>query len=81
MKKILLLLLISISLYADIKVDTIESKMVNYENGMLFPSAFKILCINGYQWLQFGIDTHGSISQMFTQSPYGTAIPIKCENK
>ncbi len=88
MKKIILLLLISLSVFADIKVTTLETKSVNYENGEIGAPTFRILCINGYQWLQSGVGTGRSISQMFENNIVYTGgvkmynvSAIKCENK
>lgn len=80
MKK-LLLALVSLSSFAnELNVTTLETKQVNYENGRLGASYFKILCINGYKWLQYETSS-GSISQMFESNINGVAKPIKCENK
>ena len=88
MKKIILLLLISLSVFADIKVTTLESKPVNYENGEIGATIFRILCINGYQWLQSGSGNTKTLSQMFENNIvyYGgvkmyNVSAIKCENK
>lgn len=84
MKKIILLVLISLSVFADIKVTTLETKAVNYENGEIGAPTFRILCINGYQWLQSGSGNTKTLSQMFENcytmsAPVATAI--KCQNK
>ena len=85
MKKIFLLILISVLSYADIKVDLVEKQHVNYDNGTLSGNDyFRILCINGYQWLQAGSASSVTLSQMLVVSygvVSGTAKPIKCENK
>ena len=88
MKKIILLLLISLSVFADIKVTTLESKSVNYENGEIGATTFRILCINRYQWLQSGSGNTKTLSQMFENNIvyYGgvkmyNVSAIKCENK
>ena len=47
---------------------------------MITHTAFYILCINGYKWLQYEHNT-GSISQMFKINvDNGGAVPIKCKN-
>ena len=80
MKK-LLLALVSLSSFAnELNVTTLETKQVNYETGRLGASYFKILCINGYKWLQYETSS-GSISQMFESNINAVAKPIKCENK
>ena len=88
MKKIILLLLISLSVFADIKVTTLETKSVNYENGEIGAPTFRILCINGYRWLQSGSGNTKTLSQMFENNIvyYGgvkmyNVSAIKCENK
>lgn len=80
MKKLLLITLLALSAYADIKVDLLEEKQVNYPNGIMGPTQFRVLCINGYQWLQFG-NSNGSIAQMFEWDFLVRTTPIKCENK
>jgi hypothetical protein len=80
MKKLLLITLLALSAYADIKVDLLEEKQVNYPNGMMGPTQFRILCINGYKWLQFG-NSNGSMAQMFEWEFLLKTTPIKCENK
>ena len=80
MKKLLLITLLALSAYADIKVDLLEEKQVNYPNGMMGPTQFRILCINGYKWLQFG-GSNGSMAQMFEWEFLLKTTPIKCENK
>lgn len=80
MKKLLLITLLALSAYADIKVDLLEEKLIDYPNGLFGPSQFRILCINGYQWLQFG-SANGSASQMFEWDFVLKTTPVKCENK
>ena len=85
-KKIILLALLNCSVFADIKVDLIETKEIkipelstNYSN----IKTFNILCINGYQWLHSGYGSSATLSQMF-ESNYvsmGNAKPITCKNK
>lgn len=81
MKKLLLLSLIGALLYAEeLRVDTLEIKERNYQEGMIGTRTFSILCINGYKWLQYEHNT-GSISQMFKINiDNGGAVPIKCKN-
>ena len=81
MKKIILLTLLAIMTLCsaeELKVTTLEVKRVNYENGNIAATVFRIVCINGYKWLQYdGIQ--GSISQMFQNNMQRT-MPIKCKN-
>ena len=83
MKKIILLTLLALMTLCsaeELKVTTLETKQVNYENGRLGTSYFKILCINGYKWLQYETSS-GSISQMFQKDVMnGYAQPIQCKN-
>lgn len=88
MKKLLMLLALSISVFADVKVNLIEIKSVDYQNGNLAAINFRVICINGYQWLQSGEANTRSISQMFENNivyaggmkMYNVSA-IKCENK
>lgn len=88
MKKIILLLLISLSVFADVKVNLIEAKIADYQNGIIGGGMFRVICINGYQWLQSGEGNTSSISQMFENNivyaggmkMYNVSA-IKCENK
>lgn len=83
MKKIILLTtllaLMTLCSAEELKVTTLEVKRVDYSNGNIMPIVFRIVCINGYKWLQYdGI--HGSISQMFQNdrmNGYAQAIPCK----
>ena len=83
MKEIILLTLlalITLSSAEELNVTTLEVKRVDYENGRLGSTYFKILCINGYKWLKYD-GVHGSISQMFQSNVMnGNAQPIQCEN-
>ena len=87
MKKIILLTLLALMTLCsaeELKVTTLETKQVNYENGRLGTTYFKIICINGYKWLQYE-GVNGSISQMFQRNVTngimnGNAQPIQCEN-
>ena len=65
----------------ELKVTTLEVKKVNYENGNIAATIFRIVCINGYKWLQYD-GMQGSISQMFESGPgqYGYSMPVKCKN-
>lgn len=88
MKKLIFILLFVISAFADVKVNLIEMKVVDYPNGALGGTTFRVLCINGYQWLQTGEGQGRSISQMFENNivyaggmkMYNVSA-IKCENK
>ena len=82
MKKIILLALLALMTLCsaeELKVTTLETKQVNYENGRLGSTYFKILCINGYKWLQYEA-TYGSISQMFENNNNNIAKAIPCKN-
>ena len=82
MKKIVLLTLLALMTLCnaeELKVTTLDVKRINYENGQIAPNYFRILCINGYKWLQFK-DQNGSVSQMFESVNYGHPQLIKCKN-
>lgn len=84
MKKILFMLIfIIISCQAEsLKIDTLEIKNVNYESGEFGSTTFRILCINGYVWLQSGVSGSRTLSQMFQNNiPNANAQAIKCENE
>ena len=58
----------------------LDIKKVDYENGNMGATVFRIVCINGYKWLQYE-GMHGSISQMFQSNVMnGNAQPIQCKN-
>ena len=93
MKKIILLTLLALITLCsaeELKVTTLETKQVNYENGNIAATTFRVVCINGYKWLQYGTENgsishrydieNGSISQMFQNdrmNGYTQAIPCK----
>ena len=81
MKKIILLTLLALMTLCsaeELKVTTLEKKVIDYENGNIGPTVFRVVCINGYKWLQYdGI--HGSISQMF-ENNNNIAKAITCKN-
>ena len=83
MKKIILLTLMALMTLCsaeELKVTTLEIKRVNYENGNIAATVFRIVCINGYKWLQYE-GMQGSISQMFQKDVMnGYAQPIQCKN-
>ena len=83
MKKIILLTLLALMTLCsaeELKVTTLEVKKVNYVNGNIGGTVFRIVCINGYKWLQYD-GKHGSISQMFQSTIMnGNAKPIQCNN-
>ena len=83
MKKIIaltLLALMTLCSAEELKVATLEVKNVNYENGNIGATVFRIVCINGYKWLQYE-GMYGSISQMFQSNVMnGNAQPIQCKN-
>lgn len=84
MKKILFtLIFIIISCQAErLKIDTLEIKDVNYESGEIGSTTFRILCINGYVWLQSDSSSTKTLSQMFQNNiPNANAQAIKCENE
>ena len=79
MKNIILIMLINLAVIADIKVKTLETKSVNYENGALTATTFRIVCINGYKWIQSGSVNTTTLSQMFIEVNNQPRL-IKCEN-
>ena len=83
MKKIILLTLLALMTLCsaeELKVTTLEVKKVNYENGNISATIFRVVCINGYKWLQYD-GMHDSISQMFQSNIMnGNAQPIQCKN-
>ena len=81
MKKIILLTLLALMTLCsaeELKVTTLEVKKVDYNNGQITGSIFRVVCINGYKWLQKDGE-HGSISQMFTEVNNQPRL-VKCEN-
>lgn len=85
MRKLLLIILLALTILAhaeeELKVTTLSIARVNYENGMIGPTIFRILCVNGYKWLNYS-DSHGSTSQMFQNNVMnGNAQAIPCKNK
>ena len=81
MKKIIaltLLALMTLCSAEELKVTTLEVKRVSYENGKVGDVILKVVCINGYKWLQFD-GMGGSISQMFTEVNNQPRL-VKCEN-
>ena len=80
MKKIIALLaLMTLCSAEELKVTIIEVKRINYENGNIGASIFRVVCINGYKWLQKDGE-HGSISQMFQNNNNNMAKAIPCNN-
>lgn len=83
MKKIILLTLLALITLCsaeELKVTTLDIKKVDYENGNMGATVFRVVCINGYKWLQYE-GMHGSISQMFQSNAInGNAQPIQCKN-
>ena len=83
MKKIILLTilaLITLCSAEELKVTTLDIKKVDYENGNMGATVFRVVCINGYNWLQYE-GMQGSISQMFQSNVMnGNAQPIQCKN-
>ena len=83
MKKIILLTLLALMTLCsaeELKVTTLEVKIVNYENGSIAGAVFRVVCINGYKWLQYE-GMQGSISQMFQSNVMnGNAKLIPCKN-
>ncbi len=93
MKKIILLPLLALITLCSaeaLKVTTLEVERVDYSNGNAGDTIFRIVCINGYKWLQYGTENgsishrydieNGSISQMFQNdrmNGYTQAIPCK----
>ena len=83
MKKIIalaILALMTLCSAEELKFTTLEVTRVNYENGSIGGTVFRIVCINGYKWLQY-YGTNSSISQMFQNNMLnGNAQPIQCKN-
>ena len=81
MKKIIaltLLALMTLCSAEELKVTTLEVKKINYQNGKVGDVILKVVCINGYKWLQKDGE-YGSISQMFTEVNNQPRL-VKCEN-
>lgn len=78
MKNVIIIITIAVNLFADIKVDILESKNVRYEN-IYTETNFKILCINGYQWLQVGESDTRSVSQIHVDSGFYSRL-LRCKN-
>ena len=81
MKKIILLTLLALMTLCsaeELKVTTLEVKKINYQNGNIVATMFRIVCINGYKWLQKDGE-YGSVSQMFTEVNNQPRL-VKCEN-
>ena len=81
MKKIIaltLLALMTLCSAEELKVTTLEVKKINYQNGKVGDVILKVVCINGYKWIQFD-GMCGSISQMFTEVNNQPRL-VKCEN-
>ena len=83
MKKIILLTLLALMTLCnaeELNVTTIDKKRIDYENGNMGATIFRIVCINGYKWLQYD-GMHGSMSQMFQSNEInGNAQPMQCKN-
>ena len=82
MKKLTLLIFLALNVLCnaeELKVETLKVKRIDYENGNMVATVFRVVCINGYKWLQYD-GMHGSISQMFESNINGLAKQIKCEN-
>ena len=83
MKKIILLTLLALITLCsaeELKVTTLEVKRIDYENGNMGATVFRVVCINGYKWIQYE-GMQGSISQMFQSNVInGNAQPIQCKN-
>ncbi len=82
LKRVLLIIsLFSLNASA-LNVDLIKKVKVDYANGSLVDSTFRILCIDGYKWLESQSGYSRSVSQMFDdKNKEGYAQPIKCKNK
>lgn len=85
MKKFILLGLLSSLAFSDIKVDLMETKEIKIPELTTDYSGiktFRILCINGYQWLHSGNGPTSTLSQMFTDNnTVKHAQPIMFKNK
>lgn len=78
MKYVFIIITIAVNLFADIKVDVLESKNIKYDN-IYTETNFKILCINGYQWLQVGEADTRSVSQIHVDSGFYSKL-LRCKN-
>ncbi len=82
MKNIILLTLLALMTLCsaeEINFTTLEKKVIKYENETMGATVFRVICINGYKWLQYD-GMYGSISQMFKNdrmNGYAQAIPCK----
>lgn len=79
MKNIIIIIGLMMNLFGDIKVDVLESKNIKYDN-IYTETNFKILCINGYQWLQVGDVGTRSVSQIHVDSGFYSKA-LRCKNK
>ena len=82
MKKIILLTLLALMTLCsaeELKVTTLDRQKVDYNSGNMGAMVFRIVCINGYKWLQYD-GMHGSISQMFENNNNNIAKAIPCKN-
>ena len=86
MKKVILLTLLALMTLCsaeELKVTTLDIKKVDYENGNMGATVFRVVCINGYKWLQYE-GMHGSISQMFENNEINKFVyvtkAIPCKN-
>ena len=83
MKKIILLTLLALMTLCNAeepKITTLEVKKIDHNNGNMGSTTFRVVCINGYKWLQY-YGVYDSISQMFQNNMLnGNAQPIQCKN-
>ena len=86
MKKIILLTLLALMTLCnaeELKVTTLDVMNVYYQNGKIGDTRFRIVCVNGYKWLQYGLE-NGSLSQMFENNEINkfgyVAKAIPCKN-
>lgn len=78
MKKIVLLTLLALMTLCnaeELKVTTLDKKRIDYENGIMGGTTFRIICINGYKWLQYHGE-RGSMSQMFENNEINKFVYI-----
>lgn len=75
MKKLVLLLILGVSLFAEGR----DRSNIPYRDVDIIEQseAYDVICIRGYEYI---IDENGSIRQSFGDY-LGTSVPIKCVNK
>lgn len=80
MKKLLLLLSLSLALFAD-KVEPKDNRFGKYTVVIEETEHYTVLCIRGYEYI---LDLQGSITQSFEKDYYNPApvqVPTQCKGK